>query len=764
MLIHFFIVSIRNILKYKLQSLVSLLGLAISFACVSLAVYWHYYEVSFDSFHKNVDRIYRVRKIDHNINKISQYTYGDILTPLKNNYQEIEKACAIRRKYVDITNLDSEVLFSEKDVEFSHVTSDIFEMFDFVWEIGSPEVITRQDNKVAISESFARKIKTDSPVGFQFMINKELYEVVAIFKEWPAHSNLKFDIIHVLPEQDEEFIKGAFTYVMFRPNAEPERFVKRIEKDTITHWLGQFPQMLNLWTPLKALHYTYPHDERNVRVADVYLFSGFSILLSMCALLNYLTLFISRIRVRGRDMALRVMCGSSIRQLSGLLMTEYILLLFASLLVSLAFVEFAMKQFMELSQVDVERSIIYTGCGYLLLFILFLSLLLSIVPIFYFRRKVLRVQIEATPIQISNGRFRLTTVCLQLAVSVFFMFCTLLMMKQVYYLLHTDIKVARKHIAIVHSPVGENRIMDILREVPSVREMAPVTGSLFPLEYNARGEAVSWEGKPQNAPSVSYQCLQISQSMADFYALEIKEGIPSFDLKRGEVLINETFAKRMGMERPVGKSVDGKVIKGVVYDFQSQSPTKPIPSICFFPALTVLEQEEVAFKYTGDVSSVRKSVQEAFEREGIVYEFMDCEAEYLKLLEPEQNILKLLGVIFVGSLLMALFGVYALVVQSCEQHRKEIAIRKISGAGVINILSLFFSQYMKQLVVASAVAFPIAYWVIMRWLEQYSLQTSVTMWEFLFVFFSIALLVTFCIGWHVWRAANENPAHVIRKG
>ena len=113
---------------------------------------------------------------------------------------------------------------------------------------------------------------------------------------------------------------------------------------------------------------------------------------------------------------------------------------------------------------------------------------------------------------------------------------------------------------------------------------------------------------------------------------------------------------------------------------------------------------------------------------------------------------------------MALFGVYALVVQSCEQHRKEIAIRKISGAGVINILSLFFSQYMKQLVVASAVAFPIAYWVIMRWLEQYSLQTSVTMWEFLFVFFSIALLVTFCIGWHVWRAANENPAHVIRKG
>ena len=112
---------------------------------------------------------------------------------------------------------------------------------------------------------------------------------------------------------------------------------------------------------------------------------------------------------------------------------------------------------------------------------------------------------------------------------------------------------------------------------------------------------------------------------------------------------------------------------------------------------------------------------------------------------------------------MALFGIYALVVQACEKHRKEIAIRKVNGARVIDILSLFFSQYMQQVVVAAIIAFPIGFWVIKRWLEQYALQTEINLWVFLAVFFTTALLVTACVAWHVWRAANENPAHVIRK-
>lgn len=782
MMQHYFTVAIRNISKYKLQSFISLLGLAISFACVSLAVYWNHYEVSFDSFHQNSDRIYRVRNLREDVRQAYHFIHGDVVSVLKRDYPEIEKVCAIVDPYLEVSDINGNVIFQRDSESFCYATPDIFEMFDFEWIEGKVEVISSDETKVAISECVARKIGKTSPIGFKLQIKDKLYEVAGVYKDWPSHSNLRMGIISVLPEQDERMLEGSEIYAIFKPNVDVERFVKKIEKEKIAYWAGGVIQPLNLWTPLEALRYTYPKDERNVRMTDVYLFTGFAVLLSLCALLNYLTLFISRIRTRGRDMALRVICGSSTVQLGVLLMTEYFLLLLAALLLSMLFIEVTIPPFMELSQIEVERSSVYWGCGYLLVFILLLSSLLSLVPVFYFHRKVLRVQIDAAPVRLGNNRFRLTAVCLQLAVSIFFMFCTTMMMKQIHHLLHTDIHVERKQIGVVYSMVGANHLMDILHQIPSVKEMVPVTEPLFPLVNPNSATIMDWESMPANASPIHALSILINDSIAQFYGIKIKEGAETFGVKQQDLFINETFAQKMGVVNPVGKQIRPLgVIRGVVCDFQGQSPVSPIPPILFMPSILPLNfVTGVAFKYEGNFSDVEKTFREIFERkkdftfydervrkhfESRVnkYSLKESEAEFRKLLEPEYNILKLLGVIFVISQLMALFGIYALVVQACEKHRKEIAIHKVNGARVIDILSLFFSQYMQQVVVAAIIAFPIGFWVIKRWLEQYALQTEINLWVFLAVFFTTALLVTACVAWHVWRAANENPAHVIRK-
>ena len=130
MLQHYITIAIRNIFKYKLQSIISLLGLTISFTCVSLAIYWNHYEVSFDSFHQHADRIYRIRK-NENGSHVNQRTYGDILSPLKRNYPEIEKICALRPVLSDITDINGNIVFPEHSISFSHSTPDIFGIFDF---------------------------------------------------------------------------------------------------------------------------------------------------------------------------------------------------------------------------------------------------------------------------------------------------------------------------------------------------------------------------------------------------------------------------------------------------------------------------------------------------------------------------------------------------------------------------------------------------------------------------------------------------------
>ena len=765
MLQHYITIAIRNILKYKLQSIISLLGLAISFACVSLAVYWNHYEMSFDSFHQHADRIYRIRK-NENGSHVNQQTYGDILSPLKRNYPEIEKICALRPVLSDITDIDGNIVFPEHSISFSHSTPDIFDIFDFEWIEGNAKVVSNGENNVAVSEFVAKKIsKHASSIGYKLLINGKAYEITGVYKAWGEHSNLDLDIINILPETDENFTKGSLTYAMFRSEVNPELFIQKIKHDTITHWLGQFPQILNLWTPLKALHYTYPENERNVRVSDVYLFTGFAILLSLCALLNYLTLFISRIRLRGRNMALRMICGSSNIQLGLLLMTEYILLLFISLLVSMALIELSIPVFIELSQIVIERSSIYLGCGYLLLFIVFLSLLLSCVPVFYFHRKELRMQLNSSPVRSGNNSIRLTSVCLQLVTGIFFMFCTMMMMKQIHHLLHTDIHIERKRIAVIQSLAGESKIMNVLQQIPSIKEMTPIANSLFPMRLSVRQEAVFWDGKAADANVIPYQYMLITESAVRFYDLKIKAGSQISDLKNHkEVLINETFARKMGVINPIGKVIDNTwIVRGIISDFQSQTPTSPIPPILFRHLDSPLGLKEVAFKYEGEFSEVEQTIQKAFERENITYSLEDSEAEYRKLLEPEYNILKLMSVVFVVSLAMAMFGIYSLVVQDCEKRRKEIAIRKVSGAHVIDILSLFFIQYMRQVIIAAIIAFPIGYCIIKHWLEQYTLQTEISFWVFFAVFFSTTLLVVLCVGWNVWQTANENPAHVIKK-
>jgi hypothetical protein len=274
--------------------------------------------------------------------------------------------------------------------------------------------------------------------------------------------------------------------------------------------------------------------------------------------------------------------------------------------------------------------------------------------------------------------------------------------------------------------------------------------------------------------------FRVNQDIARFYGLKIKEGAESFDLNFRECLVNETFAKQLGDPNPIGKVLpdfEKTVIKGIVHDFQYQNPTQAVPALIFRKHLKSPFNNRIAFKYTGGFDECQTTIRNALENVDAVHpdpkvqrglsryvvRFKDGETVYNNYLRSELNLLKLLSILTVISILIALFGVYALILQECERQRKNIAIRKVYGAQVKDILMMFFKEYMLQVVIASAFAFPIGYVLMKRWLENYSRQTSIGIEVFLGIFIGMAFLVLLCIGWHVWRAANENPATAVKK-
>ena len=779
MILHYIKVAVRNFLSHKTQTLVSLFGLAIAFACISLSAYWNYYERTYDSFQENADRIYRIRCKDWS--KGTEVPMSGTPYPLhlylKEQYPEVEDACALYNPAVYMgCKVAMNGITYPKDVSPLKITSGFLGIFDFEWVEGNQNVMAYQENQIAISDELAKGLCKDaSPLGqtVEFLENRWVKcEVVGVYKARSKHSNLKYDI--VMPFLDTKNATwhgyGFYTYVLLKEKVNHTHFIQKLQKDTIRQ-KNASERVFDIITPLKSLRQHKPDEEINVGLEDVNLFAMASLLLALCALFNYLILFVSRLRARGRDMALRTICGSSAWQTSGLLLTEYLLLLFSALLVGVLFVELVMREFVELAMIQIAFSSVMVSSVYLMLFSVILSVLLSMVPILYFKRKTLLVQIEAIPVRFGKNYFRSIGVCVQLVVGILFIFCTMVMMKQIYMLTSVD-NIERKQIAWI-LPVIRTEcdiVYGVLQQQPYINNPSHCTKPLYPSEISISRKITNWDGKSVEQPEVEYDFYPISHEIAQFYGLRMKEGDNSFELGENEAFINETLAKRMNMDNPVGKFIEydrnRKRIKGVVCDFQIQDPNRPTVPMLFTPPLkdTRHSPRYIAFKYEGDWNTCKKRLEEELKKKEVsYYKLADGEEFYQQYIESEYNLLKLLGVITVVSILIAIFGIYALIMQSCDQHRKEIAIRKVHGAGVMDILLMFFKQYILQVVVAAFIAFPIGYYLMKNWLEQYARQTSISLWIYLCIFLGISLLVTLCIGWRVWRAANENPAWVIKK-
>lgn len=773
---HYFKVAFRNHTRHKAQSVITLLCLAVSFAFVSLATYWNHYEHTYDSFQSGYDKTFLIASYHPTLERMVSGAYFGLHSDLMNNYPEIEKACGVSVgwRHDRLVEINDRVIQASCD----KVTPEAIDLFGIQWMEGNRNMASWHENEVAVSEWIAREVcGMESPVGKKMVLKdmdgvktKEEYRIAAVFKTWPQHSNFDFHILKKLV-RDPSIYKITYydTYVRLRPEADAERFLYKLKADTIINYAGR-SDVYDKLIPMGDVRLHFPKEGRNLSLSNMKHFVFATVLLAVCALLNYLTLFLSRLRNRGRDMALRTICGSSTWQTGALLMIEYLLLLFGALLFSVVFIELFFESFVELSGLDVSRATVYVGCGYLLLFILGLSAVLSLVPILYFKNKTLRVQIDSTPVQPGKHHFR--GVCMQLFISLLFIFCSTVMIKQMHYLIYADINVERKNIAWIRAiTIKDAVIEDILRQIPSVTEMVTVSTPIFPDSRWMPSKINEFNGR--RGLNLNVRPTYINREIALFYGLRIKEGQESFDLKSGEFLINETLAKQLGDPNPIGKTLtvnrwEKGIIKGIVYDFQYQSPTEPARAHFFGPHMDWMTST-VAFKYTGDfeeckaaIDNISKNIEvDCTDREK--YLLQDGETVYKGYLKKDLNFLKLLGALTIISVLIALFGVYVQILQECEHQRKNIAIRKVYGAQVKDILLMFFKEYMLQVAIAALAAFLIGYVLMKNWLEEYSRQTTIGIEVYLGIFVGMVILVSFCIGWHVWRAANENPATAVKK-
>lgn len=785
MIAHYFKIAFRNLIKYKTQSVISILGLAAGFVCFALSAYWIHYEMTYDAFHQDAERIYAVRVNDSFAKgKLSNRVPHPLGKYLKENYPEIEDYSVFNIREYRLKSHDK-----WQQANMASADSTFMQMMNIRIVEGNANFMLQGSKEIAITQEMAARLfGKETPLGKEIELSQKIYPICAVVTGWNEHSSFPYSFIG-----DTNYARGWDYHI--------SQALVKIKKDTDVDALlrkmnDNFPDEMKknrygetgittfFLTPLTSLHYDkdFLHlDDVIITFNYIIYFSVAGILIIACALVNYLTLFINRIRARKKEMALRKVNGASSLSLILLLLTEYLLTLISSILVGMLLIEVLLPAFIKYSGIISSRGTIY---GEALAYIAGISLIASIgmiIPIYLFHQHSLQSSLGNAKGKHSDFLFRKGSIIIQLAVCLSAIFATVTINKQLYFLKHTDLGMVHHNIGSVSiwMNVDMNTWSDKIAALPMVTETLPpkyyplvATGPMTMMGIN------NWDGldrpiKEQETLDMIYA----GEEFFRFYGMTLLAGewISEKSLAT-DMLITESTARTLGwqIEDAIGKHIypegfdEAFTVIGVIKDCQYKSPTTKVPNTAFVNTekqKNMWFRASILFKYKeGTWQECKRLIEKMYQEEhpDKVLRLFNEDEEYDRYLRSENALQKLLLFASLICIVISIFGIYSLVTLTCEQRRKEIAIRKVNGATVKTIIRMFFKEYLLLLVASCVIAFPLSYLVMKKWIEGYNRQVEIGCLPFLYIFMGIAAIITASIGWRVWKAANENPAEVIK--
>ena len=780
--------ALRAIRRFKGYSLINISGLAIGLTVCMLIVLWVADEWSFDRFNTNASRIYRVYR-DESATKASAtsaLTPPPMAAALKSDFPEIIKATRFgywRRQLVTYQDKS----FNEPG--FRNADPDFFDVFSFPLLKGNSKTALTNPYSVILTEKTAAKyFGEEDPIGKILTVNNSYdVTVTGVVHNKSFNSSLEFDLLApfelLLKESigennaDNWGFNSFGTFVLLEQSAFAENLDQKLT-DYLKKYSEEDTDVLAL-QPLTDIHLfsTLGHDLRNRGdIKYVWIFSALAVFVLLIACVNFMNLTTARSANRAREVGLRKVVGAGRPQLIRQFFGESILMALFALVIALFLLEFLLPLFNTLSEKQLTSN--WLNIPALLLGFISLALLTGILSgiypaLFLSSFQPIRVLKGTVSLSRANPLFRKILVIFQFTLSVFLIIGTLLISRQLSYMRNIDLGFNREHIIhlSIHGELHEkyNAIRERFLQNPDV---VHVTASMaLPTNIQSSPGTPMWEGRPPDAQ------MEIKADFVDYDYIETFE-IPmvegrSFSREYSTdaetaFIVNEEAAKRMGLEKPVvGKmfgfwEIDGQII-GVMKDAHFQILHQKIEPLVFkmFPAW--LRRMYVKIR-SDNVSATLASLNKTWDEMNLGYPF-----EYQFLDEDFHNLYKSearLGKIFQSFAALAVFiaclGLFGLASFIAEQRTKEIGIRKVLGSSTAGIVSLLNQQFLRWIVMATLIAWPISYFAMQKWLEKFAYRADIAIWIFPLsaaLGLAVALLT---VSLQTFRAARANPVDSLK--
>ena len=780
MLLHNLSMAMRQLTKYKLQTLLSLVGLAVGFTCFALSSLWWRYETTYDSFHPGAENLY--------VGMLSMNNRTEVLVNQRVNIPRLAMEQIPEVEMANATWNDGIKWANGQEIRVKRTDSTFFQLFKPQLLAGQYPPFRPDSYEMVITDRIAKKLfgtvecigqevalKSDNELEQSYPDTRENYRIAAVVKEWGKHTHISFEVL--IPFTAQQLIVtdagqgfGYWTTFRLHPQANVDSVSAKINK------LVSLERMLPFegWvSPLVSLHTDYPtfHSMSFVKIGHIRIFALLGALVIACAVFNYLSLYVIRIRMRARELALRFVCGSSRKQLLTMLATEFLLLILAAWVFGLLFLQATLPKFQEITRIGEAQSFFFWEMFLYLLMVTAVTIPFMLGVTWWVQRQSLNSILHKgakaeTPF--ARHLFRNCSLLVQLSVSMGLILATSVIGLQLHYLRNsTDIGFDHKNKAYLAVDKEYNlaeKFYQFLKSHPDVDTVMRDCRLVYAGDLKVNMQMFAGQ------EGIWMTQTEVSREECDFWGLQLIAG-DWMDPHANTAMLNETAVKVLGLENPIDTVLRfGSKVTGVVRNLAANSLTVPQEAVIYLPKRIVLDDKEpwerFVFSYhPGSWPTVRSALNDFFQREEkSLPHIVNIDEDFNQLLHSEDTLLGLFYVMTAVCILIALFGVYSLITISCEQRRKEIAVRKVFGAKVGDILRLFFGEQLVVLLLAALVGFPVAYVCVKPWLEGYIHQVEIPLWLCPAIFVGVALLVSLCIGWRVWRTANTHPADEICKG
>ncbi|MEM8906867.1 MAG: ABC transporter permease [Bacteroidota bacterium] len=804
MIQHYIKTALRNLWKFKGYSIINILGLTIGMACVILIMLFVNTERSFDNFHTNKDRIYRLnlkttnpRTGEVNERAVGPYRLAKELSPDFPDFSHIIRFAPQGRETVR----SGDQRFNEEQLTF--VDPSVFAVFDFSLLRGNPATALKDPFSMVVTEDIARKYFGNlDPIGQSLEIRERQFEITGILAEIPQNSRFQFNMMVSMESADQVFSRIVLenwgegyceTYVMVPPNKTPTDFADRLTAFIgvkLESWKAASPQLV-----LQALPNIYLHSQDISSYASggdityVYAFSFLALFILLIACINFMNLATARSSLRAKEVGMRKVVGATRGQLIAQFLGESTFLALIALLLAISTVNFVLPAFNSLADRQIvfdlfeHQSLILTLLGITLFVGLAAGsypalLLSSFRPISVFSGTLRQ--------GMKGGLLRKVLVAFQFAISIFLLVVTGVIYQQLNYCKNIKLGFDKNHLVVlVGTPITLREQYDSFQAelLSDPRIVNAAASSRVPPGRLSSNLGTRPEGVPEDQRR-GMQTVWTDFDMIETLGLELAAG-RSFDRTyptdaQEAFVINEAAVKALGWtnESAINKTFgsseikdwevgqwenrDGRVI-GVLKDFHFESLKDEIVPTVYFIApymawnyVVRIQGEDIP----GTIATIEQAWKKRLPEVDFNYKFVD--ENFSALYENEERQGKIFGLFALFAIFVACLGLLGLASFTAEQKRKEVGIRKILGATSFNILYLLSKEITWLVLIAFCVAIPLAWYLMQSWLADFAYQVTLGVSIFLFAGLTAILIAWLTVGLQTARTALSNPADALR--